>query len=135
MLFPFKVFYDTYRKMHNKYGSRFRAWLETSYGQQRILNDFDRWCVDNKLPPISYHIKHDNVKSNKNLDIESIDTVIESGKLLLPPGQDTPVLKSQFLTYPQGYIDGPDNTARLLRLFPEFNLGKGRVRVRSSMRR
>lgn len=128
----FKVYYDTYRKMSVKYGSRFRAWMETSYGQQRILNDFDRWCKDNKLPIISYHIKHDNVKSNKNLDIESIDIEIESGKLLLPPGQDTPTLKSQFLTYPQGYIDGPDNTARLLKLFPEFSIGKSRIRVRSS---
>ena len=128
----FRVYYDTYRNMSVKYGSRFRAWFETSYGQQSLLIEFDRWCMKNKLPAISRHIKHHNPRGNKLLDIESIDTVIESGELLLAPGQDTPTLKSQFLTYPQGYIDGPDNTARLLQLFPEFSIGKNRVRVRHS---
>ena len=38
---------------------------------------------------------------------------------------------NQYLTYPDGYVDGPYALAGCLERFPEYELGRGRVRVRS----
>jgi hypothetical protein len=65
------------------------------------------------------------------LRIERTDIVIETGKVLFPDGQDTPTLINQYLTYPQGYIDGPDALAGCLERFNEYDIGKNRIRVRS----
>jgi len=50
--------------------------------------------------------------------------------VLFPEGQDTPTLISQFLTYPDGYIDGCDALAGCLERFSEYDIGRNRVRVR-----
>jgi len=50
--------------------------------------------------------------------------------VLFPDGQDTPTLISQFLTYPDGYLDGPDALAGCLERFREYNIGRNRVTVR-----
>jgi hypothetical protein len=46
---------------------------------------------------------------------------------LFPEGQDTPTLISQFLTYPDGYIDGCDALAGCLERFSEYDIGRNRV--------
>jgi len=107
-----------------------RAACETTYGQARILADFDRWAQDNHLPPISHRIKRIDNKENKNLRIERTETIIETAKVLFPEGQDTPTLISQFLTYPDGYIDGCDALAGCLERFSEYDIGRNRVKVR-----
>ena len=55
---------------------------------------------------------------------------IETAKVLFPEGQDTPTLISQFLTYPDGYIDGCDALAGCLERFSEYDIGRNRVKVR-----
>jgi hypothetical protein len=86
--------------------------------------------LDTGLAPISRHIKRIDNRENKNLRIERTETVIETGKVLFPDGQDTPVLVSQFLTYPDGYIDACDALAGCLERFVEYDTGRNRVRVR-----
>lgn len=126
----FQYYYDAYFTLDRLYGARFRAACETTYGQARILADFDRWATDNHLPPISHRIKKIDNRENKNLRIERAETTIETAKVLFPHGQDTPTLISQFLTYPDGYIDGPDALAGCLERFNEYDIGKNRVKVR-----
>lgn len=127
----FKYYYDAFMELTRKYGARFRGAIEVSYGQSRILEDFDRWAQDNGLNPISHRIKRIDNKENKNLRIERTETTIETGKLLLPDGQDTHILVSQFLTYPDGYVDGPDALAGCLERFSEYDSSRYRIRVRS----
>jgi hypothetical protein len=127
----FSYYYNVYQELTKRFGVRFRAAIETNFGQDRILADFDRFCLENNLPTISYRIKRINNKENKNLRIERTDTVIETGKVQFPDGQDTPTLINQFLTYPDGYVDGPDAFAGCLERFSEYDIGKNRTRVRS----
>ena len=127
----FAYLYDAYNELFQKYRYRFRASMETNFGQDRMLKDFDVWCRDNNRFPISHHIQRINNDQNKNLRIERTDTVIETGKVVFPDNQDTPTLISQFLTYPQGYIDGADAFAGCLERFSEYDTGKNRTRVRS----
>jgi len=126
-------FYDAYHRIftecYNLYGVRFRAAMEANYGQTRHWEEFDRWCDDNVKPKISHRIKKIFSKGDKNLRIEETETSIESGKVRFCKGQDFETLKTQFLTYPQGYIDGPDCAAGNLRLFNEYS-GKGKARIR-----
>jgi len=126
----FRYYYDTYQELDRTYRAKFRSAMETTYGQARILADFDRWATDNHLPPISHRIKRIDNKENKNLRIERTETIIETAKILFPDGQDTPTLFSQFLTYPDGYIDGCDALAGCLERFSEYDIGRNRVRVR-----
>ncbi len=126
----FQYLYETIMRRRNRFGARFRPSIETVYGQDRILADFDRWCRDTGLEPISHLFTRVNNKVSKNLRIERLDTVIESGKLLFPEGQDTPTLISQFLTYPQGYVDGPDAVAGCLERFKEYSTPCNQVKVR-----
>ncbi len=126
----FRYYYDAYQELDRTYRVKARAACETTYGQARILADFDRWAQDKHLPPISHRIKRIDNKENKNLRIERTETVIETAKVLFPDGQDTPTLISQFLTYPDGYIDGCDALAGCLERFSEYDIGRNRVRVR-----
>ena len=126
----FRYLYDAYHELDRVYGVKFRAAIETVFGQARILADFDDWADKNGLPPISHRIKHIETKENKNLRIERTETSIETAAVLFPDGQDTPTLISQFLTYPDGYLDGPDALAGCLERFREYNIGRNRVTVR-----
>lgn len=126
----FRYYYDAYQELDRIYRAKARASCETTYGQARILADFDRWAQDNHLPPISHRIKRIDNKDNKNLRIERTETSIETAKVLFPEGQDVPTLISQFLTYPDGYIDGCDALAGCLERFREYDIGRNRVRVR-----
>lgn len=127
-------FYEAYHLIYTehakKYGVRFRAAMEANYGQTRHWQEFDRWCEEHGKQKISHLIKKIYQKENKNLRIEETETSIESGKVRFPTGQDMDTLKSQFLTYPQGYIDGPDCVAGNLRLFREY-IHRNNVRVRN----
>lgn len=87
--------------------------------------------MENKLPPISYRFKRIDNRENKNLRIERTETTIETAKILFPRGQDTPTLISQFLTYPGGYLDGPDALAGCLERFTEYEVARNRISVRS----
>jgi len=127
----FQFLHDAHYTLDRRYGARFRAAIETTYGQARILTDFDRWAVENKLPPISYRFKRIDNRENKNLRIERTETTIETAKILFPRGQDTPTLISQFLTYPGGYLDGPDALAGCLERFTEYEVARNRISVRS----
>jgi hypothetical protein len=126
----FRYYYYAYQELDRMYRVKARAACETTYGQARILADFDRWATDNHLPPISHRIKRIDNKDNKNLRIERTETIIETAKILFPEGQDTPTLISQFLTYPDGYIDGCDALAGCLERFSEYDIGRNRVKVR-----
>jgi len=126
----FRYYYDAYQELDRTYRVKARAACETTYGQGRILADFDRWATDNHLPPISHRIKKIDNRENKNLRIERTETIIETAKVLFPEGQDMPTLISQFLTYPDGYVDGPDALAGCLERFSEYDIGRNRVKVR-----
>ncbi len=126
----FRYYYDTYTELQKSFKSRFRASIEVSYGQERILVDFDRWAKENGLNSLYPYIKRIDNKENKNLRIERTETIIETGRILFPEGQDTPTLISQFLTYPDGYIDGCDALAGCLERFNEYDIGRNRVKVR-----
>ncbi len=126
----FRYYYDAYLELDRTYRVKMRAACETTFGQARILTDFDRWATDNHLPPISHRIKRIDNKENKNLRIERTETPIETAKVLFPEGQDMPTLVSQFCTYPDGYVDGPDALAGCLERFNEYDVGRNRVRVR-----
>ncbi len=127
----FRYYYDAFMELTRKYGARFGAAMEVSYGQSRILEDFDRWAKESGLNPISHRIKRIDNRESKNLRIERTETTIETGKVLFPDGQDTHILISQYLTYPDGYIDGPDALAGCLERFSEYDSSRHRVRVRS----
>lgn len=122
--------WDTHAALYRQYGARFRAAIETSYGQARLLTEFDRWAQDNGLAPISHRFKRIDNRENKNLRIERVESTIASGRILFPRGQDVPILVSQFLTYPDGYVDGPDALAGALERFAEYEVGRSRVSVR-----
>ena len=125
----FRYYYDAFCELQRRFAGRFKAYIETCYGQERIKKDFSRWCKDNNLADITMHIRSDNVKTNKNVDIERLETPIETSRILLPEGQDSAECISQFCTYPQGYIDGPDNIARTMKLFASFDKPRtGKVR-------
>lgn len=125
----YRYYYNAYCELQKKYSGKFKAYIETSFGQERIIKDFSRWCKDNSLADITMHIRRDNVKTNKNVDIERLETPIETARILFPEGQDSTECILQFLTYPQGYIDGPDNIARTMKLFGSFDRPRaGKVR-------
>lgn len=126
----FRYYYDAYQELDRCYKAKFRAACETTYGQARILADFDRWATDKGLPAISHRIKKIDNKENKNLRIERTETSIETAKVLFPDGQDTPTLISQYMTYPDGYVDGCDALAGCLERFGEYDIGRNRVKVR-----
>lgn len=125
----FEVLYDRTAELRRTYGVRFRPSMETTFGQHRVLDDFDRWARENGRNPISHLFKHINNKDPKHLRIEATETTIQSARLIFCRGQDTPTLKSQYLTYPDGHQDGPDAVAGALERFAEYST-RNRIRVR-----
>lgn len=127
----FRYYYDTFWDLRHKYGTKFRASVEGNFDQYRsFCRDFDLWCDDNHLPRITQHIKKYINRGKKTERIESLETIIEQGKIILPEGQDSKTLIEQFLSYPDGYLDGPDATEGWLSQFPGYNPRRGRARVR-----
>jgi predicted phage terminase large subunit-like protein len=125
-----QALYDLFTKYKAKYGSRFRASMEANFGQTRHWKELDRWCEENGLEGISQYFKKIYTRENKNLRIEETETVIESGKVKFPEGQDTPTLINQYLTYPDGYLDAPDALAGCLERFMNYGKRKG-IRVKT----
>jgi len=127
----FRAYYDAFTELYRRYGHKFRAAVEGNFDQYRsFCRDFDLWCDENGLPRITHKIKKYINTGKKTERIESLETIIEQGKILFPDGQDTKTLEEQFLAYPDGYMDGPDATEGWLQQFPGYNPSKGRARVR-----
>jgi len=125
----FDYLYQTFGELRKRFGLRVRFSYEANFGQTRLMSDFDRWCVANGVTPISHYFKPINNTQNKNLRIEALEPVIESGKVIFPEGQDMPTVIGQFTAYPQGYIDACDALAGCLERFT--NYGKQRhTRIR-----
>jgi hypothetical protein len=125
----FRTLYETCQEMRAKYGMRFKPSIDASYGQT-TLKDFDRWAKDHDKTAIGHWFVKVYLKENKHLRIEGTDTVIESGKLQFDPGHDHDMLLSQFLTYPKGFIDGPDCVAGCLERFEGYKHRGTKIRVR-----
>lgn len=121
--------HETYTELRNRFSVRLRAGFEANFKQDRHLTDFDTWARENKLPQISHFFKKINNHENKNLRIEQLEPVIESGKIIFPEGQDMPTLIGQFTSYPSGYIDGCDALAGCMERFNGYKPRRG-VRVR-----
>jgi len=49
-------------ELNGKYRAKFRASLETVFGQDRIIADIDRWLKENNYPTIGYKIKKINTR-------------------------------------------------------------------------
>lgn len=129
----FRFYYDSFMDLRHKYGTKFRAAVEGNFDQYRsFCRDFDIWCDDNKLPRITQFIKKYHNRGKKTERIESLETIIEQGKILLPDGQDSKTLIEQFLAYPDGFLDGPDATEGWLAQFPGYSPKRGRARVRQT---
>ena len=129
----FEYLYHTVNDIKNRFGARARFAFEANFGQKRIMDDFDTWCYANGLAAMSYLFKPINNTENKNLRIEALETIIESGKIIFPHGQDMPTVIAQFTSYPQGYIDAPDAFAGCLERFTGFRKKKG-IRIRGLSR-
>ncbi len=97
-----------------------RTAMETVFGQHRHLKDMDDYCEEMGMLPISHWIKHINTKEDKSMRIERLETSIERGKLLFCHHGDITTLEGQFLSYPDGYLDGPDATAGAMERFPKY---------------
>jgi len=125
----FEYLYNTFIELKSRFSVRARFSYEANFGQQRLMTDFDNWCVQAGLQTISHYFKQINNKENKNLRIEALEPVIESGKIVFPEGQDMPVIIGQFTSYPQGYIDAPDALAGCMERFQSFGR-KNRVSIK-----
>ncbi len=129
----FRYYYDCFAELSKKYGSRFRAGMEANFKQDDIIEAFDRWSDDEGLLRIGYRIKRIYNYDDKDFRIEQTETVIESGKLLFPEGQDMETLIAQFLIFKAGQKtdkDGPDAVASCLKQIPAYGLKK-KARVRT----
>jgi predicted phage terminase large subunit-like protein len=120
----FEYLYSTFNELKQRFGHRVSFSYEANYGQTRIMTDFDQWVANKNLEPVSYYWKPIYNRENKNLRIESLEPVIQSGKIIFPAGQDMPTLIAQFTAYPQGYNDGPDALAGCMERFATFKRGK-----------
>ena len=126
----FEYLYNTFTELKNRFGVRVRFSYEANFGQQRLMTDFDNWCRSNGILPLSHFFKQINNKENKNLRIEALEPIIESGKIVFPDGQDMPIVIGQFTSYPTGYIDAPDALAGCMERFHGYNK-RNIVRIRS----
>jgi len=129
----FEYLYHTFGELRQRFGLRVRFSYEANFGQTRLMADFDRWCVASGVIGISHYFKPINNTQNKNLRIEALEPVIESGKVIFPEGQDMPTVIGQFTAYPQGYIDACDALAGCLERFTGYGKSK-RTRVRGMVR-
>jgi predicted phage terminase large subunit-like protein len=125
----FEYLHQVYSELKQRFGVRVRFSYEANYGQSRIMADFDRWCDDVGLHKIGHYFKAIYNYENKNLRIEALEPVIESGKIIFPDGQDMQTLIAQFTSYPHGYIDGPDAVSGCMERFGAFGTAN-KVRVR-----
>ncbi len=73
----------------------------------------------------------------KALRIESLCAPFEQGRWRFPayPSAGVKTLQEQFLSYPDGYVDGPDAAAGCEELLPQPGVGRDRRRYRSVERR
>ena len=129
----FEYLYQTFFELKTRFGVRVRFSFEANFGQQRLMTDFDNWCHNNGVGTISHYFKPIYNTENKNLRIEALEPVIESGKVIFPEGQDMPVVIGQFTSYPQGYVDAPDALAGCMARFHNFSR-KNRVSVKGGFR-
>lgn len=130
----FAYLHLVYSELAKRFSVRFRAGFESNFGQDRMLRDFDDWARANNLNPVGHFFRKINNKENKNLRIEQLEPVIESGAVVFPEGQDMPTLIGQFTSYPKGYIDGCDAFAGCMERFAGYGKTK-RIRVRSGFAR
>ena len=121
----FEYLYNIFVELKSRFGSRVQFSYEANYGQTRIMSDFDDWCVATNKVAISHHFKKVFNTENKNLRIEALEPVIESGKIVFPEGQDMPIIIGQFTSYPQGYIDGCDALAGCMERFNTYGRKRG----------
>ncbi len=127
----FLAYYTAFEELLVKFGSRFRAYVEGNFDQYRnFCRDFDLFCQAKGMTSITHKIRKYDNKGKKTERIESLETIIEQGKVIFPDGQDTKTLEEQFLAYPDGYLDGPDATEGWLQQFPGYNPRRGRARAR-----
>jgi hypothetical protein len=116
----FEYLYHIFLELKQRFGVRVRFSYEANFAQKRLMTDFDNWCQQSRYNPISHFFKPINNTENKNLRIEALEPVIESGKVIFCEGQDMPTVIGQFTSYPQGYIDAPDALAGCLERFNSF---------------
>jgi len=129
----FEYLYNTFIELKNRFSVRVRFSYEANFGQTRLMTDFDAWCKEAGYITISHHFKQINNKENKNLRIEALEPVIESGKIIFCEGQDMPTVIGQFTSYPQGYIDAPDALAGCMERFSGYGR-RNRVRIHGGFR-
>lgn len=127
----FLAYYTAFEELLAKHGSRFRAYVEGNFDQYRnFCRDFELFCQAKGLSSITHKIRKYDNRGKKTERIESLETIVEQGKIIFPDGQDTKTLEEQFLAYPDGYMDGPDATEGWLQQFPGYNPRRGRARAR-----
>lgn len=126
----FEYLHRVHQELTKRFSVRYRASFESNFGQDRMLLDFDSWAREKGLNPIGHFFRKINNRENKNLRIEQLEPVIESGAVVFPEGQDMPTLIGQFTAYPKGYIDGCDAFAGCMERFTRYSKAR-RVRVRS----
>jgi len=134
----FEYLHDVFHELRSRFGARVRFSYEANFNQSRIMTDFDNWILSGASPvttsrilqgTISHHFQKVINRENKNLRIEGLEPVIESGKIVFPEGQDMPTVIGQFTSYPQGYIDACDALAGCMERFGGYGQRKG-FRVR-----
>jgi hypothetical protein len=117
----FEYLYQTFVELKSRFGVRVRFSYEANFGQHRLMTDFDNWCMQAGYMPISHYFKPIFNRENKNLRIEALEPVIETGKIVFCEGQDMPVVIGQFTSYPSGYIDAPDALAGCMERFSGYS--------------
>jgi len=125
----FEYLYNTFSELKSRFGARVRFSYEANFGQTRLMTDFDNWSRNNGFITISHYFKQIINTENKNLRIEALEPIIESGKVVFPEGQDMPTVIGQFTSYPQGYIDAPDALAGCLARFQSYGK-RNTIRIR-----
>jgi len=127
----FESFYRTFEELKKKHGVRLKVRVEGNYAQcKRFCRDLDIWCNNNNNSSITHFIKPYYNKENKLERCESLETIVEQGLIIYPDGQDTKTIEEEFLSFPDGFLDGIDATEGWLQQFPGFNPRRGRARAR-----
>jgi predicted phage terminase large subunit-like protein len=91
------------------------------------------WQVGGRRLPVRY-VRHSRPKA---LRIESLCAAFEQGRWRFPahPSAGVKTLQEQFLSYPDGYVDGPDAAAGCEELLPSAGAAQDRKRYRRVERR
>ena len=125
----YEYLYQIYGELTSRFGVRVSFFYEANFGQTRIMDDFKDWCEKRGKYSISYQFRKVFNTENKNLRIEALEPVIESGKIVFCEGQDMQTVIGQFTAYPDGYLDAPDALAGCMERFSGYGRKKG-IRVR-----